>query len=303
MARVSSAAIAAAVALSSANGAGAQELEPRAYSPVPIGTNFLLAGFQHTTGSVSTDPSLPITNLRAAIGADLLAYSRSFALAGQTASAAILFPYIRGQFSGDIGEESREVSRSGAGDLRLRLAVNLLGGRALTPAEFARHEPDTIVGASVTVVAPTGQYDPARLINTGSNRWAVKPEIGVSQPLGNWFADAAAGAWLYTENTEFFGGNDRSQAPLWNFQAHGGYYFGPGLWLAADATYYTGGSTGLNGVDKDDAIAVMRYGLTLSVPLADSVSLKFAWSTGLIRHGGGDFDTFGLTLQYRWFDR
>jgi hypothetical protein len=292
-----------AVVVAAAQATGAQELEPRAYSPVPIGTNFLLAGFQHTTGRVATDPSLPISNLRAAIGADLLAYSRSFALAGQTASAAALLPYLRGQFSGDVGDESREVSRSGAGDLRLRLAVNLLGGRALTPEEFVRQEPETILGASLTVVAPTGQYEPARLINAGSNRWAIKPEIGLSQPLGNWFADAAAGAWLYTDNTDFFGGNDRSQAPLWNFQVHGGYYFRPGLWLAADATYYTGGSTSLNGVDKDDAIAVARYGLTLSIPLVDAVSMKFSWSTGLVRHGSGDFDTFGLTLQYRWFDR
>lgn len=196
-------AAAAAVLLSAAYATCAQELEPRAYSPVPIGTNFLLASYQHTTGSVATDPALPITNLRAALDSGALAYSRSFALAGQTASVAALLPYVRGQFGGDVGDEGREVSRSGAADLRLRLAVNLLGGRALTPEAFARAEPDTILGASLTIVAPTGQYEPARLINTGSNRWAIKPEIGLSQPFGNWFADVAAGAWLYTDNTEF----------------------------------------------------------------------------------------------------
>ncbi len=213
--------------LSTARGAGAQDLEPRAYSAAPIGTNFLIAGYSRTTGSVSTDPSLPITGVRASLDTSTFAYARTFDLAGHAASVAVLLPYVVGDFSGQVQEQSREVSRSGPGDLRLRFASNLLGGPALTPAEFAQREPATILGASITIVAPTGEYDPARLVNIGTNRWAFKPEIGLSQPLGNWFADAAAGVWLYTENTDFFGGNVRSQEPLWTFQVHGGYNFRP----------------------------------------------------------------------------
>ena len=305
MPRVASAAVAIAVlgVLSMARGAGAQDLEPRAYSAAPIGTNFLLAGYTHTSGGVSTDPSLPITNVQASIDSSAFAYSRTFALAGRAVSAAALLPYVWGDFSGQVEEQSREVSRSGAGDLRLRFAANLLGGAALTPAEFAQREPTTTLGASITIVAPTGQYEPARLINIGTNRWAFKPEIGVSQPFGDWFADAAVGAWIYADNTDFVGGNVRSQEPLWTFQVHGGYNFAPGLWLAADATYYTGGETSLNGIAKDDALASSRYGLTLSLPLVEGVSVKLAWSTGLTTRTGGNFDTVGLTLQYRWFDR
>jgi hypothetical protein len=303
MVRVSSAVIAAAMALATAHAACAQDMEPRAYSAAPVGTNFLLAGITRSTGGITTDPALPIANLEAEVNSGIVAYSRTFGIAGKSASAAILMPYVWGKFSGDVEEESRQVSRSGVGDLRLRLAAILLGGPALTPEQFARREPATTLGASLTIVAPTGEYFPERLINIGTNRWAIKPEIGLSQPLGNWFADAAAGAWLYTDNTEFFGGNDRSQAPLWSFQAHAGYNFRPGLWLAADATYYTGGETSLNGLAKDDALASSRYGVTLSIPLAQAVSVKLAWSTSLITRGGGDFDTIGLVLQYRWFDR
>lgn len=283
--------------------AQAQDMEPRAYSAVPIGTNFLLGGYAHSKGSIATDASLPIENLQAGVDTALVGYSRSFALAGQTASVTALLPYHWGTFTGDVEDQNREVTRTGLGDLRLRLAVNLLGGPALTPEEFARREPGTIFGASLTLVAPTGKYEPEHLINLGSNRWAIKPELGLSQPLGNWFADAAAGVWLYTDNTQFFSGNDRSQAPLWSFQAHAGYNFRPGLWLAADATYYTGGETSINGTSKHDPQASSRYGLTLSIPLADSVSLKLAWSTGLTSRTGADFETFGLVLQYRWFDR
>ena len=278
-------------------------MEPRAYSATPIGTNFLLAGYTNTTGDVSTDPSLPIANVHAAFDTASLAYSRTFALAEHAVSAGVLLPYVRGDFSGRVQEQDREVSRSGLGDLKLRVAANLLGGRALTPAEFAQREPATTLGASLTIVAPTGQYEPARLVNIGTNRWAFKPEIGLSQPLGDWFADVAVGAWLYADNTDFFGGNTRSQQPLWAFQTHAGYNFRPGLWLAADVTYYTGGETSLNGVAGDDALANSRYGLTLSLPVVDGVSVKLAWTTGLTARAGGDFDTVGLTLQYRWFDR
>lgn len=295
--------IAALAIVSIASGAGAQDLEPRAYSAVPIGTNFLLAGYAHTSGSVSTDPALPITGVEASLNTGLLAYDRSFALVGRSASAAVLLPYVWGEVSGEVEEQSRSVSRSGLGDLRLRLASNLIGGPAFTPAEFARREPATTLGASLTIVAPTGQYDSSRLINIGSNRWAFKPEIGLSQPIGDWFVEGAVGAWVYTDNNDFFRGNVRGQSPLWTFQAHGGYNFRPGLWLAADATYYTGGETSLNGVDKNDAQASSRYGLTLSVPVAEGVSVKLAWSTGLTTRVGGNYDTFGLSLQYRWFDR
>ncbi|MCW2239159.1 transporter [Azospirillum canadense] len=295
-------ALAMAGAVSGTHRARAQEMEPRAFSVSPVGTNFLVAGYSRSTGGVSTDPSLPLTNVEAVITSGILGYQRSFGLAGRAASAALLVPFINGDVRGDLEDQSRQVSRNGLGDVRLRFTANLVGGPALTPAEFAQRAPTTTLGTSLTVVAPTGQYNPAYLINVSSHRWAFKPEIGLSQPYGNWFADASTGVWLFTDNPNFFRGNRRSQDPLWTFEMHGGYNFRPGLWLAADATYYTGGETSLNGTAKHDLQANSRYGLTLSVPILDGVSAKLAWSKSLITRVGGSFQTVGLTLQYRWFD-
>ena len=285
-----------------APGTGAQEMEPRTYSASPIGTNFLLTGYKYTTGNISTNPALPVTDVQASLHTGTLAYVRTFALAGHSASVAASLPYVLGDLSGQVGDQSRQISRSGLGDLGLRFAANLFGGPALTPGEFVQHEPTTTLGASLTIIAPTGQYDPARLINISSNRWAFKSEIGLSHPMGNWFMDAAAGVWVYTANTDYLRDNVRSQDPLWALELHAGYNFRPGLWLAADATYYTGGETSLNGAGQRDLQANSRYGLTLSVPLAQAFSVKLAWSTGLFIRTGGNFDTVGLTLQYRWFD-
>jgi hypothetical protein len=140
-----------------------------------------------------------------------------------------VLPYVQGDVSGQVEEQSKQVSRSGLGDLKLRFAANLIGNPALTPEDFAQREPTTTVGTSLTIVAPTGQYNPAHLINISFNRWAFKPEIGLSQPLGDWFAEASTGVWVFTDNTDFLHGHVLSQEPLWVFQLHGGYNLRPGL--------------------------------------------------------------------------
>jgi len=252
--------------------AQAQELEPRSYSPSPIGTNFLVASYVYLYGNVLTDPSLPITGVEAKISIVSLAYSRTFALAGHTASLALAMPFSS-------------------------------GSPALTPEEFARREQATLAGISLTMSAPTGQYLPSRLVNIGANRWGFKPEIGISQPYGNWFFDASAGAWFFTRNNDFFHGNKRGQDPLMLLQLHAGYSFRQGLWVAADIGYAAGGRSSMNGVPNEDRRANMRYGLTFSAPVARGWSAKLAFSSGFVTRAGGDYKSVTLALQYRWFDR
>jgi hypothetical protein len=283
--------------------ASAQEMEPRAYSPSPTGANFYLVGMLRSTGDVVTDPSIPVTNVNARVNTATSGYMRTFGLAGRSASIGIVETYTSGGATGDVGGESQHVNRYGLGDTRLRFAVNLVGVPALPPAEFAKRKPTTSFGASLQVVAPTGQYDPSQLINVGTNRWAFKPELGVSQPLGRWFLEGAAGAWLFTDNTDFQNGQVRSQDPLYSFQIHAGYTFRPALWLAADGTYYRGGTTSIDGTDKQDLQSNKRYGLTFSAPIARGFALKFAAGRGLSVRTGGDFDVYALTLQYLHFDR
>jgi hypothetical protein len=281
----------------------AQELEARAYSARPIGTHFLVASYSRLSGEVLTDPSLPITDVQAKIDLYSIGYLRSFAFAGRSASAAIVVPYAKADISGEVFDAARQVDRSGLGDLRLRFTTNLVGDPAVGPKEFAQRAPAPVVGASLNVVAPTGQYVPSRLINVGANRWAFKPELGVSVPLGHWFAEASAGVWLYTDNPDFFGGQRRGQHPLGVYQLHVGYNFAPGVWLAADAAYYSGGRTTLDGVEKHDLQQNSRVGVTLSLPLGSGWSTKLSWSKGVATRIAGDFEVIAIALQYRWFDQ
>jgi len=282
--------------------ASAQELEPRAFSPSPIGTNFAVAAFSHASGDVSLDPSVPITNVQANINVYTAGYAHTFGLLGRTANVALAVPYFRASVSGDVEEiGQREVNRTGIGDIGMRFAMILIGGPALTPEEFAHRTPSTVLGVDLKVRAPTGQYDSSKLINIGQNRWAFKPEIGVSQPIGNWFTDAIAGVWLFTDNTNYFGGKTRSQDPLYSIQLDTGYEVRTGLWISANATYYTGGETSINGVQGNDRQKSTRYGITASAPLGSGWSTKFSWSKGLTTRIGGDFEEYTFALQYLWF--
>jgi hypothetical protein len=185
--------------------------------------------------------------------------------------------------------------------LRVRFSTNFVGSPALRPQEFVKRKPETVVGAAVTVIVPTGQYDPARLVNIGSNRWAFKPEVGVSHPIGKWALEGAVGAWLFTTNKNFFGGSVREQEPLLSLQGHVVYTFRPRMWLAMGGTYYRGGQTTVDGIEKDDRQSNSRLGATFSYPITNRHSLKAVWARGVTARFGGKLNAVGVGWQYTWF--
>jgi len=291
------------LAVAAARPAAAQQLEPRAYSPSPVGTNFFGIAYTNSSGDVVFDPSLPFTDVSANVNAATPFYGHTFGLFGRTASIAAVLPYAWGTVEGNVGETFRQAKRSGFGDFGLRFGCNLYGNPALSPREFAATKPRTTFGFSLSVTAPTGEYDETKLINIGTHRWAFKPELGFSQPVGRWWFDLYAGAWFFTTNHDFYGGQTREQDPLIVVQGHVSYTFKPRLWLALDATWYRGGSTTLNGVVNADRQENSRLGLTLAIPLPRNHGLKFGYAKGTTTRVGSKLDTISVAWQFLWFDR
>ena len=147
------------------------------------------------------------------------------------------------------------------------------------------------MGASVNIIAPTGQFYSDKLINLGTNRWSFRPELALSQAIAqHWVLDVYAGIWLFTNNTHFYPGKSlRKQDPMGTLQSHFSYNVKPNLWVAFDATYYYGGSSAIEGVYKDDRQSNARFGLTAVVPTGKLSSLKFAFSKGAIVRVGQNF--------------
>jgi len=283
----------------------AQDLDPRSYTHVPVNGTFLVGGFALSHGGVVTDPTVPVTDINATIETPSVGLARSFNLFGKTAQAFAALPYSWAQVSGKVLEEDTSITRAGLSDMRLRLSVLLRGAPASTPAEIAKAPRRTILGASLTVSAPTGQVFPEKLINLGANRWAFKPEFAVSHPIGEkWLLDAYAGIWLFTANDSFYPGTARrTQEPMGSFQAHISYNFSRTLWAAFDATYYVGGQTTISGVGKDDRQSNARIGGTLNFPIGNRQAIKVAVSRGAIIRIGANFTTLSVGWQTAWLSR
>jgi Putative MetA-pathway of phenol degradation len=288
--------------IQSGSTASAQDLEPRAYAASPVGVSFLAVIAGHSTGGVVIDPSLPIEDVRASVNSLGIGVGRVFDLFGHTALAVAALPFAWAEATGRVGETTGQASRSGLADPRIKLSVNLVGGRALSVTEFARTHRPTIMGVSLTAIPPLGQYDRTKLVNLGANRWAFKPEIGVSRLIAKWTIDGYAGVWMATANDEFYPGESRrTQRPIVALQAHVSYTARPRLWIAGDGTWYSGGRTTVDGVEKADLQRNTRLGVTVSLPIARQQSLKVSASTGAATRIGSDFKTIAVAWQVSWF--
>ena len=286
--------------LLSAAAAHAQSIEPRAYSNAPVGTHFLIAGYSQTRGGVSFDTSLPLSDPQLEVRSAILGYATVLDLWGRSAKFDMAVPYS--SLSGSANYQGAPVQREvdGFGDPVLRLSWNFHGAPALTAREFSSYRQDLILGASLQVSLPLGQYDKTKLVNLGANRWFVKPEIGASQAFGPWTVEVKSSVAFFSTNDDFFGGNRRSQDPLYALQGHAIYTFRPGTWVSFDATYFSGGRTTLNDTVNNDLQQNWRAGVTLALPVDRNNAVKLMVSRGVSARTGNSFDLFGIAWQYRW---
>jgi hypothetical protein len=277
-----------------------QELEPRALTSVPVGMNFLLAGYSFAQGNILLDPGIPIDDLNANLHTFVGAYVRSIKVFGLSGKADVVVPIAFGDWSGYLDGTDTTRSANGMGDIRFRISVNFLGAPALKKEDFPGYKPSNISGLSLQVITPTGKYDPDRLINLGSNRWVFRPQWGFAKYFDRWIVETYLAAWLFTVNKDFFGGDELKQNPLGTVKLHLIRSFPKGWWVAMDTGYGLGGRTFINGAKRDTRISSFRLGLNFAFLLAQYHTIRITGVTGVRLERGPDFDAIALTYQYRW---
>jgi hypothetical protein len=277
----------------------AQDLEPRAFANTPVGINFLIGGYVYSKGTVGTDASVPLEDTEVRLNSAVLAYVRTLDLWGRSGKFDVILPYAWASGSAKLAGQPRKREVSGLGDPRLRFSMLLYGAPALSLAEFADYKPDIIIGTSLEVTVPLGQYDADKLLNIGTNRWSFKPEVGISKTVGPLTLEVATGVRFYTDNSDFLDGKNLQINPLYSVQAHLIYSFTTGIWLGLDGLYYTGGRPITDG-EKGRSLENARVGLTLALPVNRHNSVKLYGSTGVYSKTGSDFDLVGIVWQFRW---
>jgi len=277
----------------------AQELTPRTYWPAPKGTKILVTGYSYSDGDVFFDPSIPIRGADSKVNTSVLAYLQTLGLWGRTSNLLLELPYSWGTTKGLLGETPASRDFSDFGDLGITLNVNLRGAPSMTLEDFLalRANPHLIVGASLKIVAPTGHYDSDRLINVGTNRWAVRAQLGSIIPLRpTWLLELTAGAWFFADDDDFIAGK-KEQDPILSAQTNLIKRIRPGLWASLDLTYYTGGRQTIAGNRLGDTQRNVKIGGTVVVPFRGRHAIKIGYVKSVVTKFGTNFNQFLVSYQ------
>jgi hypothetical protein len=286
----------------------AQDIVPRSYFITPVHSNAVILSYSFLDGGILFNDVLPITDASARIQFSVFTYYHSLSFFGRSANFTASLPYGLGNLHGKFMDNETMLYRSGLLDSTFRFSVNLKGGPAMSVREFQSWQQKTILGVSLRVIAPTGQYDGTKLINNGSDRWAFKPELGYSRRLGHWVLDTYGALWLFMTNDEFWSRNaffpgtrSQSQKPIGAFEGHLSYDIKPRIWISLDANAWIGGSTSINGVENRQTFQTSSIiGASASLPLFEHQSMKVSYnSTAYVRFGGA-FQNVSVSWQYSW---
>ena len=275
----------------------AQQLSPRFYWPSPRGTKVVVAGYSHASGYVLMDPSIPLYGVDSRINTVFFAHMQNFRLLGRTANFLTELPYSWGLTEGTVINTRAERRLSGFNDMGITLAVNLLGAPSMNLAEFRqlRNSPRVILGTSIKVQLPTGQYMTDRLINVGTNRWAFKPDFASLIPLfPKLILEIELGEWFFTKDNDFIIGT-RKQQPILSGEIHLVKRIKPGLWASLEGNYYWGGRQKIGDNQLGDLQRNSKIGGTVAAPLGRRHSIKMGYSIGVVTAYGTDFNQFLAT--------
>jgi hypothetical protein len=283
-----------------------QDLSPRAYVITPVGFNAVTLTWSYFNGGVNFNGAVPITGATGIYNISSFTYYHSFGFFGRSANFALSLPYAVGNFQGNLQQQHRSVYRSGLVDFGARLSVNLMGGPAMPTEKFAKWKQKILLGASLKIIAPTGQYDPNKLVNWGINRWALKPEFGYSEQWGNWLVDAYAGAWFYTTNPASYDvplPKQQTEQPVGSLEGHLSRNFKFGTWASLDGNFWWGGLTSLSGIaNLATKQTGSRIGATAAWRFSKHQSLKVSYSNGTYIRFGGNYQVVQVAWQYSWPD-
>ncbi len=275
------------------------DIEPRRWTPLPVGTRIVGVGYAYTNGDLFFDPVLQLEDTSSDVHTVAASYVQSFSVLGKATRLDIVVPWQSAEWNGILRGAPARTDRVGFADPVVRLSVHLLGNPALGADDFRRQmstrRANTVLGVAVSVALPWGEYFDDKLLNLGQNRYVFRPQVGVLHTRGAWSYELTGSAFLFGDNDDFFGGTRRKQEPLYAVQAHVVRLLEPRFWVSVSAGYGIGGRSTIGSVEKDDERADVLAGISAGMALPRRQSLKIAYvRSWALRDVGADTGTLSV---------
>jgi hypothetical protein len=273
--------------------AAAQDDGARLYMMVPADTTIASLRLHHLDsnlavdlGTVNEDDPDQETTLA------VFQFVQELRIAGSQAFVFLVVPGSRIETEDQPGVPASTVS--GLGDVQLGFVQGVLGTPSLPAADYAGHKPGLAVNLLAKLFFPTGEYDSARKVNVGANRWAVRLGVPMVYAIGEGMGDPHLATVELMPTVTFFGANDApygadrsKQDPLFIFEGHLTRGFARNFWGSLDMLWRSGGEMVVDGIARDNAQRALSLGATGTYALGPGASLRLSYGRVVDRNAHG----------------
>ena len=258
-----------------------QDVEPRRWTPIPLGTHILGVGYSYTSGDVFFDPLLQAEDVKIKAHSLVVNFAQPIKIGNKLGSINVLLPFSTADWDGFLSGVPTGINRTGFADPILRASLILAGPPAGNAQEIRQYRLDnptyTSFGISLAITFPLGEYFEDKLINLGNNRYVFRPQVGMIHYWGEWSFELTGSVFLYTRNPDFFNDAERDQRPTFAMQSHLVKQFRKGAWLSLGAGYGLGGESVINRQPNGDYRSNLLASASYSFMISQRQGLKLSY--------------------------
>ena len=275
--------------------------------------NLTALSFQYLDLETNLTPSYDVVlaNGNVEINAFVIPLARTFSVGGKLAQLFVspTFGNLKASVNvedipgfGDVNLDPIEIiDKSGMMDSQVNFRLGLHNAPALNIIEYSQWERKFQVYGLFGVTVPTGEYNSARRINLGANRWAFRFSVPMVVPLNrnnkkpaHW--EVTPNLYLFTNNNDPFVGDTKSQKPLFTVQNHLSKYFTSKFFASLDFGYQHGGQAQIYDLPKGERISQFAAAVTAGCTIASIVKLQASFGQIFFNEDNGTMFRFMATL-------
>ncbi len=273
--------------MGAATTAGAQEIEPYEFVPLPAGTNLAIGYYiygHNTEYNVARGNTIKDSGVE--INVAVARYVHFVDIGGHPAGFQILQPF--GSESAAHIDGERLGSAFGAQNIQLSAFI----------WPYVNTATKTNVNLTGFIYPPTGTYDRRSPINVGDNRWRGDVQVGLSQGItDNLAVDVSFDAQFYGDNSDYVPGNLRlSQDPTYRAQVWANWRWSPAFTTSLGYEGFFGGDQQVNGFFAGSKTEEQRIRANAALFLTPRLQTMLELNHD-VKVVGGFKQDFGTTLR------